>query len=181
MQHFKAQQKLLTHSVKICSLFILAACFQPKEPAKKEVKALKTATLNLETDSHGMSKTQATIKTTHGDIVFKFYPEQAPKTVARFMELAQQGFYNGLMFHRVIPNFVIQGGDPQGTGMGGSGQKLKAEFSDIQHIKGDYCHGQGQRYSLCRQSILYRFEHSAPSRQTIHCLWPSHFWIKNPG
>ncbi len=136
MQNFKVQQKLLTHTFKACSLLILVACFHSEESAKKDAKAPNVATLNLTTDSHGMSKAQATIKTTYGDIVFKFYPEQAPTTVARFIELAEQDFYNDLIFHRVVPNFVIQGGDPQGTGMGGSGQKLKAEFSDIQHIKG---------------------------------------------
>ena len=91
---------------------------------------------DLQTDKNGLSLTEATLKTVHGDIVFKFYPKHAPKTVARIIELIQQDFYNGLIFHRVIPNFVVQGGDPDGTGMGGSGQKLKAEFNDLQHIKG---------------------------------------------
>ncbi len=126
----------LTHLVKIGLLCLLASCLSSKESAKERPKASNLATQALKTDRDGMSKARATIKTSYGDIIFKFYPEQAPVTVARFIELAQQGFYNGLLFHRVISNFVIQGGDPQGTGMGGSGQKLKAEFSDLQHIKG---------------------------------------------
>lgn len=76
------------------------------------------------------------IKTPRGDIVFKLLPEAAPITVARFKELVREGFYNGLSFHRVIPGFVAQGGDPTGTGAGGSGKKLKAEFSDLKHVKG---------------------------------------------
>ena len=91
---------------------------------------------NLQIDPSGMSHAKAILKTVHGDIVFKFYPEKATHTVTRIMQLIQSGFYNGLSFHRVIPNFVIQGGDPSGNGTGGSGIKLKAEFNSIQHIKG---------------------------------------------
>lgn len=86
-----------------------------------------------ESDNKGSS---VRIKTSHGDIVFKLLPEVAPITSARFKELVQEGFYNGLTFHRVIPNFVAQGGDPTATGSGGSGKKLKAEFSDKKHVKG---------------------------------------------
>ena len=77
------------------------------------------------------------IKTVHGDIIFKFLPQYAPNTVARIKQLIQEDFYNGLTFHRVIPGFVAQGGDPKGNGSGGSGTKLKAEFSnEIKHKKG---------------------------------------------
>ena len=105
---------------------------QPKPPSETQ----KITAQDLKTDKNGLSQAEATLKTVHGDIVFKFYPHQAPQTVARIIELIQQNFYNGLKFHRVVPNFVIQGGDPDGTGMGGSGQKLKAEFNKLQHIKG---------------------------------------------
>jgi len=63
-------------------------------------------------------------------------PDLAPKTVARIKELTRQGFYNGVVFHRVIDGFMAQTGDPTGTGMGGSGQKLKAEFSREPHVRG---------------------------------------------
>ncbi|NBU22086.1 peptidylprolyl isomerase [bacterium] len=76
------------------------------------------------------------MKTNQGTIKFKFYTQDAPKTVARIVELIQQGFYNGLTFHRVVPGFVIQGGDPSGNGTGGSGQRLQAEFNNRQHIEG---------------------------------------------
>lgn len=70
--------------------------------------------------SEYVSAIGATIKTSKGDIVVKLYPEDAPKTVTNFATLAKIGYYNNLTFHRVIPGFVIQGGDPTGTGNGGS-------------------------------------------------------------
>lgn len=76
------------------------------------------------------------IETAHGTIEVDFYPEDAPKTVKRIQELVKQGFYNGLTFHRVVPNFVVQGGDPEGRGTGGSGTKMKAEFNSRQHVEG---------------------------------------------
>ena len=74
-----------------------------------------------------MSK--AIIKTVKGDMHVEFYDTDAPNTVKNFRDLAAKGFYNGLTFHRVIPNFVIQGGCPQGTGTGGPGYKIKCEVS----------------------------------------------------
>ena len=90
----------------------------------------------LQTDIGGLSTTSATLKTIHGDIVFRFYTKAAPRTSARIMQLIQNKFYDGLIFHRAIPNFIIQTGDPTGTGDGGSGTKIKAEFNELQHIKG---------------------------------------------
>lgn len=65
----------------------------------------------------------------NGDIIVKLDPESAPITVANFQKLVGEGFYNGLIFHRVIENFMIQGGDPEGTGYGGSDEEIKGEFS----------------------------------------------------
>src|SRR6478736_5930930 len=70
----------------------------------------------------------ATIKTKHGDIRLKLYADKVPKTVANFEKLAKDGFYDGLVFHRVIPDFMIQTGCPQGTGTGGPGYKFADEF-----------------------------------------------------
>ena len=64
-----------------------------------------------------------------GVITAELYPEIAPNTVANFVNLVEKGFYDGLIFHRVIPGFMIQGGDPQGTGMGGPGYSIKGEFA----------------------------------------------------
>lgn len=72
---------------------------------------------------------QAEIHTAKGVMKVNFYEEDAPNTVANFVKLAQSGFYDGLTFHRVIPNFVIQGGCPNGTGSGGPGYKIKCELT----------------------------------------------------
>jgi cyclophilin family peptidyl-prolyl cis-trans isomerase len=70
----------------------------------------------------------ATFKTNHGDIEIELFRSQAPVTVNNFVFLARDGFYNDVIFHRVIPNFMIQGGDPDGTGTGGPGYKFQDEF-----------------------------------------------------
>lgn len=79
---------------------------------------------------------QARIVTSRGEIIFRLYPDDAPMTVASFIKLARNHFYDGLTFHRVEPGFVIQGGCPQGTGTGGPGYRLKAEFNDRLHDAG---------------------------------------------
>ena len=71
----------------------------------------------------------ATIETNKGTIVVELYADQAPKTVANFIKLAKQGFYDGIIFHRVIPGFMVQTGDPTGTGRGGPGYTFPDEFS----------------------------------------------------
>lgn len=73
---------------------------------------------------------RATIETNRGDIVLELDPKHAPKTVNNFVFLARQGFYDGIAFHRVVPNFVIQGGDPTGTGRGGPGYRFEDEVKD---------------------------------------------------
>lgn len=71
-----------------------------------------------------------------GRVVIELLPNVAPQTVARMKELARQGFFDGTPIHRVIPGFMAQMGDPTGTGMGGSGQNLPAEFSNMKHVRG---------------------------------------------
>ncbi len=80
-------------------------------------------------DSKKPTELSATIGTDKGDIQIQLFPEEASLTVANFVNLAQRGYYDGLKFHRVIANFMIQGGDPKGTGSGGPGYKFKDEFS----------------------------------------------------
>lgn len=72
----------------------------------------------------------------HGRVVIELRPDLAPNHVKRIKELTREGFYDGVVFHRVIDGFMAQTGDPTGTGTGGSGKKLKAEFSDEQHVRG---------------------------------------------
>lgn len=77
----------------------------------------------------------AVIHTSKGDVTCELYPEKAPLSVTNFIQLAQGGFYNGLKFHRVVPQFVVQGGDPEGTGRGGPGYTVPAEIG-LLHDKG---------------------------------------------
>lgn len=79
--------------------------------------------MQIDTDSHYT----VVMKTDKGDITLELYPEHAPKTVNNFVFLSQQGYYDGVAFHRVIPNFVVQGGDPTGTGRGGPGYQFEDE------------------------------------------------------
>jgi peptidylprolyl isomerase len=76
------------------------------------------------------------IETTRGPVTVEMRSDLAPKHCARIKELARQGFYDGVVFHRVIDGFMAQTGDPTGTGAGGSGQKLQAEFSAEPHVRG---------------------------------------------
>jgi peptidyl-prolyl cis-trans isomerase B (cyclophilin B) len=79
----------------------------------------------------------AILDTDRGNIVIELYPNVAPKTVANFEALSKKGFYNGLTFHRVVPGFVVQGGDPKGDGSGGPGYDLPAEISPAEkHLRG---------------------------------------------
>jgi len=94
-------------------------------------------------DGQDGAKVEAVIKTDKGDIVLRFFPDSAPVTVASFLHLARTGFFNGTTFHRVVPGFVIQGGDPKSkdpkatdVGTGGPGYNLPAEFNNRPHVTG---------------------------------------------
>ena len=94
-------------------------------------------------ETRTMSETRAVVETSFGAITLKFYPDVAPGHVKNFIDLAKKGFYDGTTFHRVIPGFMIQGGDPNSKnpdksrhGMGGPGYTIKAEFNDRPHKRG---------------------------------------------
>ena len=78
----------------------------------------------------------ATLHTNHGPIAVELFDEDAPKTVANFVKLAGDGFYDGVIFHRIIPDFMIQGGDPTGTGSGGPGYQFDDEFNSQPVVRG---------------------------------------------
>jgi len=80
--------------------------------------------------------TNATMQTNHGTIEIELFDDDAPKTVENFTKLARDGFYDGVIFHRVIPDFMIQGGDPTGTGSGGPGYQFEDEFNDWKIVRG---------------------------------------------
>ena len=89
-----------------------------------------------QTPSQAEAGSVLVLETSQGQIEIDMLPEVAPNHVARISELAASGFYDGIIFHRVISGFMAQTGDPTGTGMGGSGQKLQAEFTDYQYREG---------------------------------------------
>jgi peptidyl-prolyl cis-trans isomerase B (cyclophilin B) len=91
-----------------------------------------------------------------GEISIEFFPEDAPKTVENFVTLAKKGFYDGLTFHRVIPGFMAQGGDPKGDGTGGPGYTIKDEFNKQKHVRGtvamartDAPNSAGSQFYIC--------------------------------
>jgi peptidyl-prolyl cis-trans isomerase B (cyclophilin B) len=91
---------------------------------------------NFTPDFTGVDSIHATVKTQYGAMVFRLEPRKAPVTVANFIDLSRKKFYNGLKFHRVIPGFMVQGGDPAGNGTGGPGYTIKDEFSSLKHVPG---------------------------------------------
>ncbi len=96
------------------------------------------------------------IETERGQLAFVMYPDVAPRTVARIRELVRGGFYSNIVFHRVVADFVVQAGDPTGTGEGGSGQSIPAEFSHLHYLRGsvgmarsDDIHSNDSQFFIC--------------------------------
>ena len=129
----------------ILLVFMLAAAvsaFAQIKEAKSTRSEMKETTFTKE-EIRKMADTKAVIETKFGNIEIKFFPDVAPNHVNNFIELAKKGFYDGTTFHRVIPGFMIQGGDPNSKspdkakhGMGGPGYTVKAEFNNKPHKRG---------------------------------------------
>lgn len=125
----------------ILGILLVGCSSKPKEEPDS-LPETKTET-ESKTDYSKETNPVATITMTNGDVITaELYPEVAPNTVNNFISLANSGFYDGVIFHRVIPGFMIQGGDPDGTGMGGPGYGIKGEFAnngfpnDLKHNRG---------------------------------------------
>lgn len=105
-----------------------------------------------------------------GPVVIEMRPDLAPKHVARIKELVRQGFYNGVVFHRVIDGFMAQGGDPTGTGMGGSGVKLPREFSSEKHRRGTVSMARAQSPDSADSQFFICFS-DAPNLDGQYTVW----------
>jgi cyclophilin family peptidyl-prolyl cis-trans isomerase len=110
------------------------------------------------------------LETTKGRAVIALRPDLAPKHVARIKELARKGFYDGIVFHRVIDGFMAQTGDPTGTGMGGSGQKLKAEFNREPHTRGTTSMARAQSPDSADSQFFICFD-DAPFLNGQYTVW----------
>jgi cyclophilin family peptidyl-prolyl cis-trans isomerase len=110
------------------------------------------------------------LETTKGTAKIRLRPDLAPAHVARIKELAGQGFYDGIVFHRVIDGFMAQTGDPTGTGMGGSGKKLKAEFSKAPHVRGTCSMARAQSPDSADSQFFICFE-AAPFLNGQYTVW----------
>lgn len=104
--------------------------------------------------------TRVRIETDEGEMIIELFPDVAPDTVASFKALVGEGYYDGLSFHRVIPEFVAQGGCPRGDGTGGPGYKIKAEFNDRKHMRGTVAMARtsdpdsaGSQFYICLDAI----------------------------
>ena len=130
-------RKTRTLFIALIAIFMsVAASAQFQTPASKTITVTKE-------EIKKMSGTKAIIETKFGNITLKFFPDVAPGHVKNFIDLAKKGFYDGTTFHRVIPGFMIQGGDPNSKdpnkskhGQGGPGYTIKAEFNDKPHKRG---------------------------------------------
>jgi len=132
--------------------------------------ACRAATDNPKLDGLPMRNTAqyATLETDRGNIVVELYPAVAPKTVANFEKLSKDGFYNNLTFHRVEPNFVVQGGDPSANGTGGPGYDLPAEISPTEkHLRGTL--------AMARKGDQVNPERKSSGSQFYICLEPAPF------
>ena len=130
------------NTVRVIIVAAVVALIAATASAQFKTAELKTTKVTKE-EIKKMSNTKAIIETKFGNITLKFFPDKAPGHVKNFIDLAKKGSYDNTIFHRVIPGFMIQGGDPitkdpnaRGAGTGGPGYTIKAEFNDRPHLRG---------------------------------------------
>lgn len=142
----------------------------PPAAATPETDAKAGSEANTEGETMALDPNKqyiATIATDKGDVVIELNQKAAPKTVANFVKLSRDGFYDGLTFHRVEPGFVVQGGDPVGNGTGGPGYTVPAEISDLKHLTGTV--------ATARQGDQVNPERKSSGSQFYICLGPAPF------
>ena len=112
--------------------------------------------------AHFSKESRAILRTSMGDLVLEFLADKAPRTCEHFVKLAKRGFYDGLTFHRVLKDFMVQGGCPKGDGTGGPGFTVRAEFNDTPHVKGTVSlargsdpHSGGSQFFICHGEARY--------------------------
>ena len=140
---------------------------QAEPEGDNEAPAVATASASERPDD-GAARLVLQLST--GRVVIATRPDLAPKTVARILELAGQGFYDGTPFHRVIAGFMAQGGDPTGTGRGGSGQRLAAEFSREPHVRGTVSMARAQHPDSADSQFFICFAEQ-PSLDGQYTVW----------
>ena len=120
-----------------------------------------------------MADTENTLilETTQGPVTIEMRPDLAPGHVARIKELVREGFYDGIVFHRVIEGFMAQTGCPQGTGTGGSGKKLKAEFNKEPHVRGTTSMARAAEPGFRRQPVLHLLRRRLASSTSQYTVW----------
>jgi len=136
------------------------------------IAALFMGMFAMTAEAQGVNDPENTIylELKSGRVVIALRPDLAPNHVARIKELTRQGFYDGIVFHRVIDGFMAQTGDPTGTGMGGSGQKLKAEFSQAKHVRGTASMARAQDPNSADSQFFICFQ-AAPFLDGQYTVW----------
>lgn len=138
-----ARNKLFVFMLIVVIIGSVSSCIYAEKKASTSKKVIQTKSRYISKKSAPQKQDISIINTSLGQIVFKFYPKDAPNHVANFKKLAQSNFYDNTTFHRVIPGFMIQGGDPNSKdddrsndGTGGPGYTIKAEFNTRKHLRG---------------------------------------------
>lgn len=144
MKVFKIRdlKKIIGVTLLMTPLMLFVGCNQT-ESGKGEVPSTNEPTTKVEAQAIQTTPIVTMKIKDYGTVTLELYPEMAPNTVNNFITLANSGFYDGLIFHRVVPNFVIQGGDPDGMGSGGPGYSIAGEFSSNGYTANTLLHTKG--------------------------------------